>query len=405
MKRRLIELGIVIFVAAVVIFFQFNRIPTNLDFDEVDFARLALSLDQKPYTPYSPQATGHATLYFYVILASFKLFGVNNFALRFPAAFFGVAGAVMFYFLMRLIRPGYAFLLTLILVTLRWYFSFARFAFEATFILFLELNSLYFLLRFVKTKKTLDVLLMAFWAGLVFHSYPPGRIFFLAPLIFLAVHFRKKRVGKTLLLALLGFILVIFPLVSYLSAHPDSRFDQQFFFKNPNLTISQKMKLLSDSFISTSLMFHLRGDFNGRHNYPGKPALNPLLGVLFILGLVIGVKDWKKDHYHQLFLIYLIMALIPTLFTYPQENPHMLRTFTVIPSIIYLSGQPLMKTLDFLIKKKYRVAGFVVILYLVALSSLYELRAYFLYQRWVTLQAFEVPGEISSLIKNSPSRK
>ncbi len=84
-------------------------------------------------------------------------------------------------------------------------------------------------------------------------------------------------------------------------------------------------------------MFHFKGDVNGRHNYPGKPALNPILGILFIAGLTFAVKNWKNPL--NLFAIcYLLFAIFPTILTYPWENPNMLRTFTAIPSVIYFIG-------------------------------------------------------------------
>src|SRR3990167_7085285 len=111
MKKITIELFILLFISVFVIFFQFNQIPKKLSWDEVEFTRLALSLDGKSYTPYSELATGHSTLYFYIILASFKIFGLNNFALRFPSALFGVINVLIFYFISRIIFTNITYFL------------------------------------------------------------------------------------------------------------------------------------------------------------------------------------------------------------------------------------------------------------------------------------------------------
>ena len=151
-------------ISAFLIFYHFPAIPKYLAYDEVEFTKLALSLDNKPYAPYSQLATGHSTLYFYILLASLKTFGINVFALRFPAAIFGILSVIFFYLIIKRVfkqsnnlpagRQGETmkqwlpFILSLILPSSRWFLNFSRFSFEATFLLFLELTSIYFLLKF-----------------------------------------------------------------------------------------------------------------------------------------------------------------------------------------------------------------------------------------------------------------
>src|SRR4030065_1151005 len=103
MKRIIIELTILLMISFFVIFFQFSQIPKKLSWDEVEFARLALSLENKPYTPFSQLATGHSTLYFYILLASITVFGLSNFALRFPSALFGITNIILCYFISRIV--------------------------------------------------------------------------------------------------------------------------------------------------------------------------------------------------------------------------------------------------------------------------------------------------------------
>ncbi len=155
--KKILSIIILIIISIGVIFYQFPNIPKNLSFDEVEFTKLALSLDNKPYIPYSPLASGHSTLYFYIILLSFKLFGITNFALRLPSALFGVLSVLVFYFLIRkvfeklnteyrILNTLLPFSLSIIFITSHWYFNFARFSFEATFLIFLELTSLLFII-------------------------------------------------------------------------------------------------------------------------------------------------------------------------------------------------------------------------------------------------------------------
>ena len=378
--KKIAPIIILVIVSVFLIFYRFSDIPKNLSFDEVEFAKLALSLQNKPYTPYSTLATGHSTLYFYVILASLKIFGITKFALRFPSAVFGILSIVMFYLVMKNVFSRYKnetltkiipFLVSFLLLTSHWFLNFARFSFEATFLLFLELTSIYCFLKSggilkVKIQSRLSrdsissfyLFISGLFAGLAFLSYIPGRIFFVLPLEFIVyklvnslTHKRFNNITiKPLLYFLIPFLIVITPLTIYLSTHVDTRIDQEFFLNNHQVSIPVKISGLWQNISSTALMFDIKGDVNGRQNYPNKPALNPLLGILFIVGLIIAIRQWKNDD-NKLFLIYFLLSLFPALMTYPWENPSMLRTFTALPSVILFAGTALYELSLFILKR------------------------------------------------------
>jgi 4-amino-4-deoxy-L-arabinose transferase-like glycosyltransferase len=408
LKRWLFPLLIVL-IAGGIIFYQFPNLPKQLALDEVEFAKLALSLDGKPFSPYNTMATGHSTLYFYVILLSLKLFGVTSFALRLPSVIAGVGCGLLFYLIMKMVfkKEVIAFISALVLITSRWFFGFARFAFEPTFLLFLELFSIYFFFRYIDKPKrpAFFLIISGIFAGLAYNSYTPGRIFFLLPLLFLIFFLRKKLYNfknfitlKTLLYFLIPFVILIVPLQSYLFTHEDIRVNQLFFLSNPKLSIQQKADFLGQNVSKTVGMFFIKGDSNGKHNYPYKPALNPILGLLFIAGIIIALKQIKKNHYSLFFILYSIVSILPTLLVYPWENPSMLRTYTVLPAISYFVLLPifvLVKTKKFS-KKNSIIVGFAILL---LLSSFYELRTYFMYQSLVFNQSFEVKRNLNDAIK------
>ena len=134
-------------------------------------------------------------------------------------------------------------------------------------------------------------------------------------------------------------------------------------------------------------MFVVRGDISGRHNYPGKPAVNPLIAALAFGGILIALKNYKV-FYNQFFLCWCLLALIPANLTYPWENPNMLRTYTAIPPIIYFVGQ----TITWMVSKvnrDYKYGIFIGVGMLLLLSAIYDIRTYFVYQTRVMPQAFE----------------
>ncbi|MDO8610845.1 MAG: glycosyltransferase family 39 protein [bacterium] len=435
--KRIAPAFILLVISISIIFYQFPHLPKNLSVDEVEFAKLALSLKNSPYVPYSTLATGHSTLYFYTILASFNTFGINNFALRFPSALFSVLSVLVFYFLCKLLfnskLPTILYqllplILSILFTTSRWYFNFARFSFEATFLIFLELVSLYFIFSWLvhpqggKLKNTLLILTGVF-AGLAYNSYTPGRIFVLVPLFVILITFiSNKKMHfknlfnrsnflnfinfKTLLTFLIPFIIIIIPLTIYISLHKDDRFDKQFYPKNTEMKLSEKINFFTTNIIYIAKEFNIRGDINGRHNYPGKPALNPILGLLFIAGLILTIKSvFSKDsseksfnkYVNITFLIYFIIALIPATLTYPWENPNMLRTFTVIPSIIYFVGNSI-EWIHTRFIKKIKILPLFILVFL-TISCVYEIRTYFVYQSQVFKDAFDARGNLQNNLK------
>jgi len=399
---------------AFVILYRFTLIPKTLTFDEIEFAKLALSLDNHSYIPYSPLATGHATLYFYILLFSFKLFGITAFGLRFPSALFGIINIlIMFLVLRKVIKKievsqSSFFQLFLPLVgtflfaTTRWYFNFARFGFEATFVLMLELISMLFLLIYLDHRKKAWLISVGIFAGLAYNSYQPGRLFFIIPLtmIFLFILERKsqrldfsffsKYSVITFLTFIVPFVICITPLSLYLSRNTDVRLSQLMYPMNSEMTVGEKFEFFGKNITSTTLMFSVRGDVNGRHNYPHKAALNPLMSILFIAGLLLGLRD-IKNKMNQMFFLYLCISLFPAHLTYPWENPNMLRTITCLPAVLYFSLYTIAQTY-LLLEKKFHIPYKILVVGIficISLSALYEVRTYFVFQAQVFTEAFE----------------
>ncbi len=387
---------IAVTISAIIIFIEFPFLPQNISLDEAEFILLAQSLDNHSYIPYTQLATGHATLYFYILLFSIKLFGGTMFAVRLPSALFGIVDTALIYYIFKIIlqekeklsqivKTWMPLLLTILFSSMRWYFGFARFGFEATTVLLFELGGILAFILFRQKKSMRYLLITGICAGLAYNSYTPGRMFFILPLIFLIIDGIKF---KNLLIFIIPIILLSLPLNIYFAKHDDNRIYELFFLQSEQLSIAEKTDFMIQNVKSVGSMFLIKGDMNGRHNYPGKPMLNPILGLLFVAGLVISLVRFKKG-YNAFFLVYFVLGILPPLLTYPWENPNALRGVTVIPSIVYFAGQALlgMFYIKLPIPKRYILY---VIFVIVALSAIYELRTYFVFQRLVFPAAFEI---------------
>jgi len=141
-KQHILLLSILVLINCFVTFYTFNKIPQNIAYDEILLGKLALSLGKQPYTLFTSFADGHATPYFYTMLLSFKLFGVNNFALRLPAALSGFFGVLIFYGIAKIIFKDkrvfflpISFIASILFTCLRWRINFVRFSFEMSYLL------------------------------------------------------------------------------------------------------------------------------------------------------------------------------------------------------------------------------------------------------------------------------
>ncbi len=405
MKYLYLTIFFLIVLSSVLIFYKQSSIPQGLNHDENELARVAFNLENRPYTPFTPVADGHPTPYFYILLLSFKTFGINKFALRLPSRIFGIISILFFYLIsVRLFETdklrkltGYfiPILLTFMLLTSRWYLHFIRFSFEMPYLLMCELISLYFAFIYIKKKNVSLLIISSILAGLAFNSYQPGRIFFLIPLAVLIVN---KVNWKHIFNFLIIFIICILPMSIYLLQHPanDIRINEQLFLKNSQLSLPKKVDYLTANIASTSLMFFTKGDVNGVHNYTGKPAINPVLGLLCLVGLIISLIQIRKK-YNLIFVLYFCVAIFPTILTYPWENPNMLRTYTVLPSLIYFAAQTILLYIQFFTKrfKNHGVLSLCFILLLIGCSSFYEMRTYFVYQPLVFKQSFAKPDYLN----------
>ncbi|EKE14076.1 MAG: hypothetical protein ACD_12C00683G0001 [uncultured bacterium] len=90
--------------------------------------------------------------------------------------------------------------------------------------------------------------------------------------------------------------------------------------------------------------------------------------------------------------------------TYPWENPNMLRTYTVLPSVIYFIGNAIIILLTIVHKlvKNRGISKYLILntFYLILLvSCVYELRTYFKYQSVVFNQSFEIKLPLEKAIK------
>jgi 4-amino-4-deoxy-L-arabinose transferase-like glycosyltransferase/streptogramin lyase len=343
------EIGLVIAVIALAAFFrfwQFLSFPPGLWYDEAVNGTDAYSImDGDRLTVWRSSNFGHSTIFFYLLIVSFKLFGYTLFAMRFVPAMAGMAAVVGFYFLARwLLGAVPAIVATALLAVSRWAVTFSRISWEASLQPVLEIMAVYFLVRGLEKRTNYLYFFMAggslaagIYTYLAFRFVPFVLLFFL--LYIAAAQWRllwSNRAG--LVVYAVSFLVVIAPLGQFALRNQDL-----FLARTRDINVFNEIddkdsyQPLRDNIRASIEMMNVKGDLNGRHNLPGAPMVDEVSGALLVLGFAAAswsLLNWRKATVAGWF----VLALVPGVFTISIENPSAIRGIGAIPPLYLLVG-------------------------------------------------------------------
>ncbi len=149
-------------------------------------------------------------------------------------------------------------------------------------------------------------------AGLAQYTYPSARFLPLLLLAIGALDASRNRAARRKVvvdyLVLLAVAAVVFaPLGVYFIQHPE------WFFVRAQQTTDVLATDLGQNVVKTLAGFSIYGDDEGLHNLPGRPALDPILSVFFIVGLVFCVA--RRRAAHLILIAWLIVFSLPVVLT------------------------------------------------------------------------------------------
>ena len=442
--------------------YQLNITPPGIWYDEAYNGLDAIkAMETGDYTIFYSENYGREGLYINALAVSFKIFGVNSFALRFPSALFGILTVLGFYFLLKKLKltKTTTILGTFVLATSFYHLNFSRIAFRAIMVPLLLTWSFYFFIKgfyIIKEHTTSKVgflrkilasaLFNFFMAGALtgigLHTYIAYRV---VPLIFVIILFvflliYKRFLAdywKAILVFIIGAIITAGPILFYFQQNPAAftgRTDAVSIFNAPDMTIPE-------AFIK-SLSLHLQsfffiGDGNQRHNHNSLPILPSVWALFFALGFFISLKEifsnlFKRfsssDKFKPTKL--LIPAVIGQAIFWPmlipgvlslEGIPHALRIIGVIPAIFLLTVLPFeylrrlylhLKASPFYAMKHWRwlimQATFSILVITFILTGIFQSYTYF--QLWAknqkTAESFQWDlYELGQFVKQQPLQK
>ena len=377
-KKQIIIL--VILILAIAGFFrlwQLDSIPPGLYPDEAMNGNNAIeAMKTGQYKLFYPENNGREGLFINLQALSLKIFGINVLSLRLVGALIGILTVLGLYFLTKELfySTSIALLSAFFLAISFWHVNFSRIGFRAIMVPFCLVWSFYFLFKVInlppEKRKNLPslicLILSGIFFGLGFHTYIAFRmavIILIIPFLMIVLRFFKEyktsgRFLKTFFkngfwqykIWALTVILVALPMGLYFLHNP-----QDFVGRAGGVSVFAQENPVKALFISAAKtlgMFNISGDFNWRHNFSGSPQLFWPVGILFLIGFVVSVKELiNRRVIYSLLIVWFFVMLLPAVLT-AEGLPHALRTIGVIPICYIFAGLGAYKLYKFLYKPR-----------------------------------------------------
>lgn len=325
-------LVLVLIIASFFRLYHLTTVPPGLYPDEAIGGNQGLeAVRTGHFKLFYPENNGRAGLFINIQGVSAALLGATEpWALRVPSALLGILTVLGLYFLAKelfresstngesftnerirkfgtnsLFADNVALLAAFFLATSFWHINFSRIGFDGIMAPFFLVWSVYLLVKALNSPNSRFCFLFSIFSGLIyglgFHSYIAYRVTPVLILFILAYYIQTRWndpvLRKKILLSAFCFLVASFlaalPIGIYFLTHPGdltNRTSQISVFAS-----AHPVKDLARNILKTLAMFNFTGDGNWRHNYPAKPELFWPVGMLFIIGIALGIKTLLQN--------------------------------------------------------------------------------------------------------------
>ncbi|MBN1316662.1 MAG: hypothetical protein JXA42_14385 [Anaerolineales bacterium] len=342
--KRLSERGsehilliLILLTAAFFRFFALDKVPPGLTHDEANNVHDAASILDGIRPFYFPVAQGKEPLYIYSAGGLMALVGRTPWTLRFSSAIWGMLLIIItFTWVRKAFDKSTALVTSAGLAVCFWPVTTARLGLRAVTlpVLFTAFTFLFWqitnwsdkdktrpavLNKWDKILTDFRVILTGVVLGLCLYTYLASRLLVLIILpffIFLLIFHRSlwKKNWKQYCLIFGISILVIMPMFVYLYAHPSAEIRINQLNRPLELFLAGDVMPLLDRIQQAVQVFSIKGDTFVPYNIPGKPLIEPFIGIFFYAGLVITLWKWKRPA-NMYALLWFVIGMIPAMVT------------------------------------------------------------------------------------------
>lgn len=383
-------LGVIVFVAAFLRFFDITKVPPSLTWDETAWGYNAYSLGQDgkdefgrflPLTYIESFGDFKPPVYAYLSILPVKIFGLNEFSTRAASAFFGTLTVFLTFFLARKIFPRTGSALGLlsagVLAISPWHILLSRAAFEANVATFFIVLGVYLFLVSLERKWFITLSTLSFVVSM--YTFNTARI--VSPLLLLGLVFANRKymfdnMRKEFAAAAIVGAVVFFPLLLFLLT-PQARlrfaevniFSDGVVVERANLQIQNDNNALWSNFLHnrrlgyaveylkhyfdnlTPEFLFIKGDGNPKFSIQDVGQIYIFEIPFFIAGILFLFR--KREGHWWIIPYWLIVGIIPA--ATARETPHALRIETVLPTFQILTAIGIYYVYKLLSTIRYRV--------------------------------------------------
>lgn len=383
-------LVVIILLASVLRLYKLGTVPPSLYWDEVSLGYNAYSILKSaadehgrflPLTNFAAFGDYKPPGYIYAAVPAIAIFGLTEFAVRFPSALFGILTVLLTYFLARKLfeKENIALLASFFLAISPWHLQFSRGAFEANLGLFFSTLGIFLFVKFAKDNP-LFIIPSALSYLAAMYTFTGQRLFVPFILIILAIQFRDQIVKNFKLVAgtaLVGAFL-FWPLFIFATQTIEGRlrFDEVTIFKDLEPINTSTRYRQQDNFLPISQIIHNRRFLYLReyliHYFDAaspsflftKGDFNPRLSIQEIgelyyvdLPLILAGLYFLFSKKHPLrFLIVGWLLVSPLGPATARETPHALRMIHILPTFQLIAAFGLVSLYQLVKFKKLLVA-------------------------------------------------
>lgn len=407
--RKYLLLGIIL-LAATLRLYKLASVPPSLYWDEASLGYNAYSIlktahDEHgkflPLTNFAAFGDYKPPGYIYAAVPSIAVFGLTEFAIRFPSAFFGTLTVLLTYLLAKKLfeKEKIALLAALFLAISPWHLQFSRGAFEANLGLFLSTLGIYLFVKFAKDNKYwIFTSLLSFLAAM--YTFTGQRLFVPFILLVLFIQF-KNTVAKNLKVvvpALIIFAFLFWPLFKFATGTIEGRlrFNEVSIFNDLAPADESTRLRTNDNFAWWANLIHNRrveytheylihyfDAFNPAFLFT-KGDVNPRLSVqevgeLYLIDLPLILAGIyflfaKKQNFKFLIIAWLLVSPLGP--ATARETPHALRMLHILPTFQLIAAFGFFGLYE---KIKYKKALTVSVFFLLAANFIYYLDMYYVH--------------------------
>lgn len=196
---------------------------------------------------------------------------------------------------------------------------------------------------------------------------------------------RRDAHGLRLALVCLGVaIAVAAPIGIHYARFPDDIFSRPGAVSVFSDGFGPGMREIGQNFVEGLGMFHYRGDHVARHSIPWAPALDPITGAFFAVGLAICIiRLGRRCALETILVGWLALGFMPTVLT-KTDSPNFLRTLVLTPAVASVAAVGMIALWEVWRRRRPRgkanAAGALAIIALLGITAIMTARDVFV--RW-----------------------